>query len=221
MDEILSTIQECEAQIEQVREELQRHGRISEALAAYQGIERRLEQLDIQPLGSPHRERGRVLALCLGRKAEGLRHLGRFHEAGQTSARELAAARLSGDLITLAGALLSDGHTRLLNGDLGGGEHAIQEARRLFESGDSSEHKRGLGKYWTLRAELIIAGALPGNANEALEASDRAVNINPQKEDRSWAVRAYTARARAYSALGDNQAAALDLKRARKCKAKL
>ena len=148
MDKILGTIYEYEAEIERAQKELETPGRISEALAAYQKIQHGLERLDIRPLGRPHRERGRVLAQCLGHQAECLRVLGRYPEARDASERELGAARLSGDLITLAHALLSDGHARLLNGDLHGGEHAIKEARRLFDSGNTADHNNGAGKTW-------------------------------------------------------------------------
>jgi tetratricopeptide (TPR) repeat protein len=221
MDEILQTITDSESEIARAHREFESQGRISEALAAYQKIEHRLERLDIRPLGHPHRERGRVLAVCLGRQTECLLVLGRYPEAAETSERQLAAARLSGDLITLADALLMDGYTRILKGNLTGGEHAMREARRLFESADTEEHLTGLAKYWMLGSELILKGTLPGGSEEALDAADHAIKVLQVIEDRAMTAAAYTARAKAHRALGDEQAAAADLQRALQVKAKI
>jgi hypothetical protein len=219
MNQTLEAIRAYEAQIRQAFAEIERSGRLSEALAAYQEIERGLEGLDVSPAGAAHHERQRALAACLDRQAHLLRQLGRLPEAGQAAARQLEAARASGELVTIAYALLSSGHTRLLGGDQKGGEHALSEARRLFESGDSPEQQRGLGKYWTLQAELHNQGALPGGPAEAQQAATRALEALAPLQDWDGVARAYLARASAHAALGDNRAAAEDRVRARRYKA--
>ena len=196
MDKILETIHAYEAQIEGAHADLERPGRLSEALAAYEAIEGQLARLEMLPVGRAHPERGRVLSTCLGRQAEILRQLGRVSETEEVAVRQLAAARQAGDLLTLAHALLSSGAARLRGGDPQGGGHALEEARRLFESGDTVEHKRGLGEYWINRAELLNEGALPGGASAAIHAADQALAALEPIEDHQGVARAHAARAK-------------------------
>jgi hypothetical protein len=214
MEEHLETIQEYEILIARAFEEHERSRRFSEALVAYREIEHGLEGLEISPASDSHHERQRVLAACLDRQARILLRLGRRQEAQQVAARQLNAARAAGDLLAIAHALMCSGHIRLLSGDRRSGAHALSEARRLFESGDSPEQRLGLGEYWTLLAELMNAGTLPGGPGEAHRAADRALAALTPVHDRTALARAYKARAEANAALGEEQAAAEDLGRA-------
>jgi tetratricopeptide (TPR) repeat protein len=220
MDEMLATINKYETQIYQIGEELKRSGRISEALSSLQEIERQLEQMDILPVGEPYRERERVMAICLNRQADELRNLIRFKEAGDVSERELIRARQSGHLITLANALLSDGNSKLMNNDFINGEHAIEEAQRLFESGDTRAHIHGLGRYWLFRAKVILDGELRHPTSEALTAADNAVNSFLRIDDCSYSSKAILLRAKAQRLLGETELAALDIQKAQRLKSK-
>lgn len=220
MDDILAGILQLEKQLDQIDEDIKITGRISEALSSYQEIEQKLVKMDILPVGKPYRERARVLAVCLNRQVLGLRTLKRFKEAGEVSARELEAARQSAHLITLANALLSDGYSRLMNDDLIDGEHALDEACRLYESGDTRAHICGLGSYWSLRAEIIMDDILRYPISEALSAADNSVNAFLRIDDPGNASKAFLLRAKAHRILGEIELAALDTQRAQQLKAK-
>lgn len=67
--------------------------------------------------------------------------------------REMAAAHTSGDGITLTRSLMSNGTNKIVGGDTGRGLGLLKEARSLFDTGQSDDHRQGLGWYWILRAD--------------------------------------------------------------------
>jgi tetratricopeptide (TPR) repeat protein len=210
MSAVLDTIQRCEDSIDQAHYTLERQGRLGEALNAYQGVEDELDKLGRMPFHAEYHELQRVLASCLLRQGSVLRQLGRAQQAVETAERELKAARASGDRLTLARGQLSYANAHLSGGDRQRGLHAIDEARRIFESGDRPEDRRGLGQYWLLRADLLNAGSVPGEASDALQATGNALAILEPLEDWAAVAHAYAARAQAHAALGNPQAAEAD-----------
>ena len=68
---------------------------------------------------------------------------------------------------------------------------------------------------------ICLFGELLLSVPASLDAADQAVEAIRTIHDRALAARAYTARAKAHRALGDQQAAAADLQRAQQVKAKI
>jgi hypothetical protein len=123
---------------------------------------------------------------------------------------EIAAARASDDQITLARSLMSNGTNHIVIGKIEQGMELLEEARPLFESGDSYDHKQGLGWYWVLQADLMNAVLIAGGPSEVSETIDRALAILLSIENWPGVARAYAARAQAHERLGDSIAAAAD-----------
>jgi len=126
------------------------------------------------------------------------------------SKREITAARLSGDGITLARSLMSHGTNSIVGGEVKGGLDQIDEARVLFEGGDSYDHRQGLGWCWILLADIANAGLVAKEPVEVIAMADQALAILTPIENWPGVARAYAARASAYEKLGDITAAAAD-----------
>jgi hypothetical protein len=109
MTDKLEDIQGIEKQIEQALWDLEVHDKFKEALEIYQDAESKLTALELRLEDSAYAEQQRVLAYCLMRQSNLLRQMDKSAEAFALSERELAAARLSGDEITLARSLMSNG----------------------------------------------------------------------------------------------------------------
>jgi tetratricopeptide (TPR) repeat protein len=210
MMETLEKIRQFEEQIEGALRSLEMTGKIEEALAAYQHVEAKLEALGITAGYPVYAEYQRVLAYCLMRQGNLLRQLGQPHEAMSLSEREIAAARASGDQITLARSLMSNGTNQLVAGHIERGVGLLDEARSLFESGDSYDHRQGLGWYWVLQADLLNAGLVPGETSVVIDAADRALALLLPIENWPGVARAYAARAQAHERQGDSTAASAD-----------
>lgn len=210
MTEITAAIKKCEGEIEAALASLEQPGQLNEALATYRAVETKLEALDLASEHPAYAEKQRVLAYCLMRQGNILRQIGQAQEAVELSEREIAAARASGDDVTLARSLMSYGANRIVRGEVEQGLAFMEEARSLFGSGNSYDHKQGLGWYWILRADLGNAGILPGDASEVVDAADRALAILLPLENWPGVARAHAARAQAHEALGDGNAAAAD-----------
>lgn len=211
MTEIAAAIKRCEGEIEAALASLEQSGQLNEALAAYRAVEIELEALDLATEHPAFAEKQRVLAYCLMRQGNILRQIGQVQEAVELSEREIAAARVSGDDITLARSLMSYGTNHIVQGEVEQGLAFIEEARSLFESGDSYDHKQGLGWYWILQADLGNTGILPRGVPEVVDAADQALAILLPLENWPGVARAYAARAQAHEALGDSNATAADL----------
>lgn len=210
MSDDIQKIKDIENQIEhalwewEVREELQK------SLDAYQEAERELELLNIQRNDPGFQELQRVLSYCLMRQGNILRQLEKPGEALVLGKREIAAARLSGDGITLARALMSNGTNLLVSGEADQGLSLLEESRSLFEQGNSSDHRQGLGWYWILQADLANAGLVERDPSEIIDFSTRALSILEPIENWPGVARAYAARAKAYEQSGEEGKAILD-----------
>lgn len=208
--DVSARLLESEARIETALSDLEQPGQIEQALDVYQAVERDLLALDLSP-GSPHyRDQQRLLAYSLMRSSNVLRQLDRTAEAMAASERELEHARLSGDDVTLARTLLNFGPTLLIVGDTETGMTYLEEARVLFENGDSYDHVQGLGWYWILQADLGNAGLVDVEPEEVIQFTNTALELLEPIENWPGVARAYAARARAHEALEMPDAAAAD-----------
>ncbi len=217
----LSRIKECEARIEEVLWSLEVAGENDQALEAYHAAEVELEAFLADPMAIVVAEAERVLAYCLMREGNVLRVLGRSDEAARLSEREITAARASGDSITLARSLMSYGTNLLVGGNLDVGRRLLDEARHLFASGDSRDHRQGLGWCWILQADLMNAGLIAGDAGDVMAAAARALDELLPIENWPGVARAYGARAQAHERLGDAAAAEADRAAQRESEAKV
>ncbi len=210
MRDALAALKKIEERIENALWELEVPGAWEDALAVYQESRRELEAL--MPAEDPgaHAAHQRVLAYCLMRLGNILRQLDRHEEAARLAEPELAAARASGDSITLGRSLLSRSVSAILAGGVEAGLEGLEEAHSLFESGDTADHEQGLGWYWILLADLRNGGLVPGGARAAIEAADHALTLLRPIENWTGVARAHAARARAHEALGHTEAAEQD-----------
>lgn len=210
MSDQLEIIEDYQAKIEDALNEHEIPGDLVGALSVYQGVEAGLEALAINPGDAAYPQYQRVLAYCLLRRGNILRQMGKKEEARKLSEREVSAARASGDQLTLARSLMSNGTNLIVSGEVENGLKMIEEARLLFEVGDSFEFKQGLGWYWILRADLGNAGLLGVRSMDVIYAATQALDILSPLENWPGIARAYAARAQAYESSGNEQAAQAD-----------
>jgi len=210
MTETRTQIKQIEDQIEDALWSFETGGENSKALIAYQDAETSLERLGIL-IGDPaYNEYQRVLAYCLMRQGNILRQSGQPERALALSEREIAAARACGEVITLARSLMSNGINQIVAGRVNQGIGLLDEARSLFEMGDSYDHKQGLGWYWVVQADLINAGLLAGGPPEVIDAADQALSLLLPIENWPGIARSYAARALARERSGNLTAAEAD-----------
>jgi tetratricopeptide (TPR) repeat protein len=208
MTQSSQTVRQCESQIERALWSLEVNGKVEEALAVYRDAEATLQALEVTGDQPVYAEQQRVLAYCLMRQGNALRQLGRSEEALTVSEREVAAARASGDDVALARSLMSNGANRIVAGEVERGMEMLEEARVLFERGDSTDHRQGLGWSWILQADLVNAKLITQEQSAAIEAADLALALLLPIENWAGVARAYAARAQAHESLGDSAAAA-------------
>jgi tetratricopeptide (TPR) repeat protein len=210
VSESITVINQYEDRIENALWSLEVPGDLEGALAVYQAVETDLEALSISPDNVAYSEYQRVLAYCLLRQSNILRQMGQTSEAQEIGQREIAAARASGDQLTLARSLMSNGTNLIVGGEIDDGLSMVDESRTLFEAGDSDEFKQGLGWYWILQADLANVGLVDLQAGDIVHAADQALAILTPLENWPGIARAYAARAQAYESIGDEAAAAAD-----------
>ena len=186
------------------------HGELEKALVIYQDAEEKLEALGINADNPAYTEQQRVLSYCLMRQGNLLRQMEKPQEAYELGEREIIAARASGDEITLGRSLMSNGTNYILIGEIERGLKLIEEARVLFERGDSYDHKQGLGWYWILQADLANAGLIEREPDELIEIITRALDILKPIENWPVVARAYATRAKAHERLGNKEEAVKD-----------
>lgn len=203
-------IKSIEAQIEKALWNLEVHQKLEQALNIYQDAEVQLNNLSIGETDPEYSELQRVLSYCLMRQGNILRQLGKPQQALALGDREIIAARKSGDGITLARALMSNGTNQLVAGELDNGMLMLEDARQLFEKGDSFDHKQGLGWYWILQADLANVGLIKKEPAEVIEIASHALKILEPIENWPGVARAYAARTIANEKLGKHQEAAHD-----------
>ena len=204
------TIGELEQQIDATLAAREQRGELETALEEYQAVEEGLLALGLAPDDPSFADQQRVLSYCLLRQGNMLRQLGRLEEAKLLSEREIEAARTSGDQIALARTLMSYGSTAIATGDLESGLVLLEEARTQFESGDSYEHRQGLGWYWILQADLATAGLVAAEPEDIIASADKALEILTPIENWPGVARAYGARAQALEKLGKKEEALAD-----------
>ena len=136
-----------------------------------------MEKLGISVDDPAYTEEQRVLSYCLMRQGNILRQMEKPQQALEISEREISAARASGDEITLARSLMSNGVNRIVTGGKERGLQMISEAQLLFKKGDSSDHRQGLGWTWILQADLANARLVEREPAEVIEMATRALDI--------------------------------------------
>jgi len=212
MEEIMKEIEEIENQIEETLWSLEIHDELEQALKKYQEAETKLDALEVTKSNPAYLELQRVLSYCLMRQGNILRQMGKPNEAFVMSEREIVAARISENEITLARSLMSNGTNHILAGGTSKGLELIEEARGLFENGDSYDHQQGLGWYWILQADLANAGIIERELTEVIEITGRTLEILKPIENWTGVARAYGARAKAQEKMGNENEAAEDRK---------
>jgi tetratricopeptide (TPR) repeat protein len=210
MIEDADKVKEIENQIEKALWDLELHDELDQALEVYRAAELKLEGLGITAENPAYGEQQRVLSYCLMRQGNILRQKEKPDEARALGEREIAAARNSGDGITLARSLMSNGTNYIVTGEISTGLGLIEEARRLLEKGDSYDHQQALGWYWILQADLANAGLVKTEPAEVIEFATRALDILEPIENWPGVARAYAARAKAYERQGDEEMAVKD-----------
>jgi tetratricopeptide (TPR) repeat protein len=210
MSEAFEKIKQCEDRIEDGLRLHEMTGEIEKALVIYQDIETQLEALHIPSSDPAYAEGQRVLAYCLMRQGNILRELGDSQEALLLRVREIAAAGASGDPVTIARSLMSNGTNQIVAGKVEHSTGLLKEARSLFESGNSYDHKQGLGWYWILQADMMNAGLIAGSPSEVIGAAERALSLLLPIQNWPGVVRAQAARAQAHERLGNTLAADAD-----------
>ncbi len=183
---------------------------LGKALNEYRAVETDLAALSISSDQAAYPEYQRVLAYCLMRQDNILRQMGETEEALDLGEREIAAARASGDELTLARSLMSNGTSLIVGGEIEEGLSLVDESRSLFEAGDSDDFTQGLGWYWILQADLANGGLIDRGSLEIVHFADQALGYLLPIENWTGAARAYAARAEANKQLGDESAAAAD-----------
>ena len=83
----------------------------------------------------------------------------------------------------------------------------MEEARELFEGGESYDHQQGLDWYWILQADLANAGIIEREPAKVLEITGRALAILKPIENWAGVTRAYAAKAEAYERMGNEEEA--------------
>ena len=210
MGKVSEKIKEIESQIEKALWDLELKDEFDKALVIYQAAELKLEELGISADSPDYAEQQRVLSYCLIRQGNLLRQMEKPQEALALGEREIAAARASGAEITLARSLMSNGTNLIVTGGLERGLLLLDEARELFERGDSYDHRQGLGWYWILQADLSNAGLVEREPSVVIDIATRALDILNPIENWPGVARAYACRVKAYKKLGNEEQAAKD-----------
>jgi hypothetical protein len=107
---------------------------------------------------------------------------------------------------------MSNGTNSIVAGEITEGLHLLEDAQNVFESGESYDHKQGLGWYWILQADLANAGLVEKDPAEVVEIATRALEILEPIENWPGVARGYAARAVAREKLGDRDKAEKDRK---------
>src|SRR4030042_724999 len=170
-------IKAIEKQIEKALWDFELHDELEKALEAYLDGQVKLEALAIGEDDPAYAEQQRVLSYCLMRQGNILRQLKKPHEALALCEREMAAARASGDEITLGGSLMSIGINIIVSGEIERGSKLLAEARELFKKGASSDHTQGEGWTWIIQADLANAGLVEREPAEVIEIATQALEI--------------------------------------------
>lgn len=210
MKDTFEKIKHIENQIERALKDFELHDDLTKALNNYQEAELELLGLQLAKGKPQYAEQQRVLSYCLMRQGNILRQMEKPDEARTMSEREIAAARASSDPITLARSLMSHGTNLIVTGSLEPGLKELDEARQLFEQGQSYDHRQGLGWYWILQADLANAGLVQNKPTEVIEIATRAMEILLPIENWPGVARAYEACAKAHEKLGNKEAAQED-----------
>jgi tetratricopeptide (TPR) repeat protein len=221
MQELSEKIKAIETQIEAALWDSEVHEDLEKALQTYQEAESRLEELGIGADNPAYPDQQRVLSYCLMRQENILRQLDKPQEALELGKREIAAARASGDEITLGRALMSNGTNLLVSGKMDEGLKLLDGARQVFEKGKSYDHKQGLGCYWILQADLANAGLVAKEPAEVIDIATRALEILTPIENWPGVARGYAARVAARQKLGDEEGAAKDRQEQEKYESKI
>jgi tetratricopeptide (TPR) repeat protein len=203
-------IKKIENQIEAALWNSEVHEDLEKALQVYQDAENELEALGIGVDNPSYTDQQRVLAYCLMRQGNILRQMEKPQEALELGKREIAAARASGDEITLGRSLMSTGTNLIVGGKIDEGLDFLNDAREVFEKGKSYDHKQGLGWYWILHADLANAGLVKKEPTEVIDIATRALQILEPIKNWPGVARGYAARATARGKLGDEEGAAKD-----------
>ena len=134
MTDNLTVIKACEERIESALWSFEVPGELEEALAVYREVENELDALDISAGQITYSEVQCVKAYCFLRQGNVLRQTDRAQEAFGIGQRELEAARASGDELTLARSLMSNGTNLIVAGEIDRGLVMVEESRSLFEA---------------------------------------------------------------------------------------
>jgi tetratricopeptide (TPR) repeat protein len=210
MTEPSQAITAIEKQIDKALWDLEIKEQLGPALKVYQESEVQLMKLGITPGDQAYANQQRVLAYCLMRQGNILRQVGKPQQALELGEREVAAARASGDQITISRSLMSYGTNLIVAGKLEQGLTYLEDAHHILENGDSHDQKQGLGWYWILQVDLANAGMVKKEPAEVVEMAKRALDILQPIENWPGVARAYAGLAKAHEKLGEMEEAMKD-----------
>ena len=168
-----------------------------------------MDALGLRRGDASYKDTQRLRAYLYLREANALRALGQNAEAAPLGEKELSAAMASGDGLSIARAMFSLGTTCMVNGQSERGLKLLDQARPMFEHHDDLEHRQGLGWWYIVQADSVLAGLIDRPLEAALECAQTALEILRPLDNWPGVARAHAARARAYERLGDTRLASV------------
>ena len=202
-----ATLADLEQRIDDALGRLEQDGQWADALSHYHAAGAELDSLVIPRGDAAYKAARRLRAFLYLREANALRALGRVAEAVPLADAELSAAMASGDRLSIAQAMASLGSTCVANGETARGLRLLADAGPMFAHHTDAEHRRGLGWWHIIQADLSNSGLSPAPAEQALRDADAALALLRPLENWAGVTRAHAARAAAYQRLGDATAA--------------
>lgn len=203
-------LESCEKEMEEVLQKYEQRNLYHQALEGYLDLEKKILPLigSMNPEGVHNAYK--ILAECYLRQGNMYRSLGRQEDAEKCSRKEFECAQLSGNSISVAQSIFSKAVTKLSQREMAEGLGLLEEARKLFASGDTFDHIQGVGWYWIILADIGNAGITDESPKEIIQYSEHALEkLLPIKNWRGVS-RAYLARSKAYQKLGEEKLAERD-----------
>lgn len=199
----ITEIQQIEQKIEAALQQYEMKENLDQALEIYLDVEKEL--MNLQPISKgtqSYLEYNRVLSYVLLRLGNIYRVMKLIDKSVEIGKREIEASRNSGEEVTIARSLLSNGANSFVIGQKELGDKYLKEAYELFSNGETIDHKQGQGWIWLLKGDLIAAEYAEGTSEDIVHYSSEALNILEPIENWPGIVRAYESRANSYHKLG-------------------
>jgi tetratricopeptide (TPR) repeat protein len=210
-----------ENELEEVLKSYEQKELYSEALQGYQKIEENILQILNTLTNETHQSAYQLLAQCYLRQGNMYRSLGEPDKADECSKKEIEAAQKSGNNVTIAQSIFSEGVTLISNKQLHQGLQLLEKSREMFESGNSIDHKQGVGWYWIIKADLTNKGITDCSTDQVIEFANNALDHLLPIENWMGVSRAYQARAIAFKKIGQLTRADNELQKAKEAEGRI